>query len=150
VRAVVDTNVLVSAVLNSMGFPAHVLDACLAGQFTLVTSEPLLDELTEVLSRPRIVRRHGKSPQQVAALVASLRELAVVVSVTSAKPLCRDPDDDIVIATAVEGQAEVVVSRDEDLTRDWEVVEPLERAGIRVLTVRRFLQELQEAVEREG
>jgi putative PIN family toxin of toxin-antitoxin system len=51
-RALVDTNVWVSALLNPHGFPAKVLEALKTDQFELVLSEPLLAELLEVLSRP--------------------------------------------------------------------------------------------------
>jgi putative PIN family toxin of toxin-antitoxin system len=68
VRAVVDTNVWVSAVLNESGLPARVLEAYLAGRFTLVVSEPMLEEMAEVMARPRLVRRHGRSPERIAIL----------------------------------------------------------------------------------
>jgi uncharacterized protein len=142
VRAVVDTNVWVSAFLNTTGFPAQVLKAYAEGRFTLVMSEPLLEELADVLSRPRIARRHGRPPERVAALVDALRERAALVPVTGMVRVCRDPDDDVVIETAIEGRADALVSRDDDLTQARKVIEALDRAGIRVLSVRRFLEEL--------
>lgn len=141
-RAVVDTNVWVSAVLNGAGLPARVLDAYLAGRFTLVVSEPMLEELAEVLARPRLVRRHGRPPERIAALVNGLREHAVLVAVCGAVQVCRDPDDNVVIETAMGGRADLLVSGDQDLTHAQEVVEHLADVGIRVLTVRRFLEEL--------
>jgi uncharacterized protein len=63
--------------------------------------------------------------------------------VTGEVKLCRDCEDDAVIETALRGEVDLVVSRDEEITRGWEVIEPLARAGIRVLTVRRFLDELE-------
>lgn len=55
-RVVVDTNVWVSAVLNRSGSPALVLAALKTRRFALLTSEPLLAELAEILTRPRIAR----------------------------------------------------------------------------------------------
>jgi putative PIN family toxin of toxin-antitoxin system len=112
VRAVIDTNVWVSAFLSGSGFAARVLDAYLGGGFTLIISEPLLEELVDVLSRPRIARRHGRPPERVAALAAVLREHAVLVPVAGAIQICRDADDNVVIETALDGRADVLVSRD--------------------------------------
>jgi putative PIN family toxin of toxin-antitoxin system len=53
---VVDTNVWVSALLNPSGFPARLLRAFLEGQFTPVISRELIQELADVLSRPRLWR----------------------------------------------------------------------------------------------
>lgn len=58
--------------------------------------------------------------------------------------LCRDPDDDIVIETAVIGRADVVVTRDDDLKGAAEVIAFLGELGIPVRTVRHFLAEIAE------
>jgi predicted nucleic acid-binding protein len=57
--------------------------------------------------------------------------------------VCRDPDDNAVIDTAMGGRADLLVSGDQDLTHAQEVTEHLAGVGIRVLTVRRFLEELE-------
>jgi putative PIN family toxin of toxin-antitoxin system len=142
-RGAVDTNIWVSALLNPHGAPARVLAYLKQQHFTLVTSEPLLLELAEVLGRQRIIRKYSLIPEQVADLLTTLRQGAQLVTVQDAPQVCRDPKDDIVIATALQGKADVLVSRDEDLTRASDVVEHLAAAGIRVLTVRQFLQELE-------
>lgn len=59
VRAVIDTNVWISAVLNPFGLPARIRQAFTAGDFHAVVSEPLLTELVEVLARPRIKDKYG-------------------------------------------------------------------------------------------
>jgi len=119
VRAVVDTNVWVSAVLSSAGPPAAVRAALERRRFTLVTSEPLLAEIAEVLARPRFGERYGVTAADASELVALLREQAELVQVTGAMQLCRDPDDDIVIETARNGRADALVTRDDDLKSDW-------------------------------
>ena len=53
--------------------------------------------------------------------------------------LCRDPDDDVVLETAVAGGAQYVVSRDEDITRDLELTQQLADRGIEPITVSRLL-----------
>lgn len=141
-RAVIDTNVWVSALLNPRGAPARVLDAYRNGRFTLVMSEPLLAELLEVLQRPRIARRYGVTAPDAAEVVGILRASALVVAVSGDVRICRDPDDDVVIETALRGRAQALVSRDEDLTRVPELLEGLSGAGVAVLSVARFLERI--------
>lgn len=138
-RAVIDTNVWVSALLNPAGPPAQLLAALRAGSFDLLVSEPLLAELAGVLERPRLARRFGVTPATVDALLALLRERAELVPVRGALRLCRDPDDDLVIETAVGGRADALVSRDDDLKGDADLVAALRALGVEVLTVQRFL-----------
>ena len=146
-RAVVDTNVWVSAVLNPAGPPAAVLDAFTSGRFVLVTSEPLLDEVRRVLGRPRLVRRYQIDPAEVEELVGLLRMRAVLVFPPGHLRLCRDPDDDVVIETAVIGGADAVVTRDDDLKGASEVVSFLSELGIPVYSVRQFLAEMADRSE---
>ncbi len=119
-----------------------MLAAWRAGWFTLVTSPPLLDELADVLTRPRVARRHGLPAAAVALLVEGFRTQSQVVDLTGSIQVCRDPDDDALIETAMVGGAVCVVSGDQDLHAS-EVTEYLEARGIRVLTVRQFLEELE-------
>lgn len=56
--ALFDTNVWVSALLNPSGIPARLITRWTQGDFTVVTSLPLLEELSEVLSRPRLKRKY--------------------------------------------------------------------------------------------
>jgi uncharacterized protein len=143
VRAVVDTNIWVSSLLNPSGAPAQVLTAWRAGRFTVVASAPLIDELEAVLARPRIRRRYRLEPD-VLDLPTELRRQAHLVKVEGSVRLCRDPKDDMFIETAQRGKADVLVSRDEDLTRVLDLHVHLAAAGIRVLTVAQFLRALDE------
>ncbi len=142
--AVVDTSVLVSAFLNPVGFPAQVLAAAKRERVTLVTSTPLLEELREVLSRPRLMRARGTTPADADAFVQSIADVASQVPVSGALQLCRDPDDDVLLETAVVSGATHIVSRDEDITRDLELVAQLDKRGIKAMTVSRFLAEVGE------
>jgi uncharacterized protein len=144
VWAVIDTNVWTSAVINPAGRPARVFEAYKAGWFELVTSDPLTEELADVLSRPKVARKHGRHPGRAKELAETIQEGAVVVEVSGEVALCRDPDDDAVIETALKGGAHVLVTRDDDLKADSEVVRALEQAGVRVLTVTHFLAALEE------
>jgi putative PIN family toxin of toxin-antitoxin system len=141
-RAVIDTNVWVSAVINAAGAPARVLAALRAHSFELISSEPLLEELAVVLARPRLALRFHVTPDALADLLAVLRDEASIADVTGTVRICRDPKDDVVIETAINGRADVLVSRDDDLTRAPEVAAILVEHGIRVLTIQRFLDAL--------
>ena len=117
VRAVVDTNVWVSALLNPSGPPAAVRHALQQQRFVLVSSEPLLAELAEVLARPRFAQVYRVTRAEVIELVALVRERGDLVSVTGSVRICRDPDDDAVVETALNGRADALVTRDDDLSR---------------------------------
>ncbi len=54
--------------------------------------------------------------------------------------LCRDPADDFLLETALLGQAGYMVTRDDDLKRDLELIQQMEEQGIQVLSVRQFLK----------
>lgn len=140
--AVVDTNVWVSAFLSLHGYPAQIYQAARREQFFVLTSEPLLEELFDVLTRPRLMKLHNESPDEVRRFVSRLRRLSILVPVTGTLALCRDPDDGVLVETAFSGHALFIVSRDEDLTRDLELQSAIASRGIQIVTVAQFLQRL--------
>lgn len=91
-RAVVDTNIWVSALISPKGAPAQVLQAYRDGRFRLVTSEKLLDEVRDVLNRPRIANKYGIRAADVSALIDLMRQRAVLVTTTGTVQVCRDPE----------------------------------------------------------
>lgn len=141
-RAAIDTNVWISALLFPSGMPGKVLLALADRAFTPVISEPLIAEIVDVSQRPRIIRKYGLTQGDIDRLVGLLCERAEMIEVTGTVHVCRDPDDDILIETAVLGLADVLVTRDDDLKGAAEVTDYLEAAGIAVLSVRRFLAAL--------
>jgi len=138
VRAVLDSNVIVSAFLSRTGSPARLIRAWRQGAFELVCTPALLAELERVLRDPKL--RSRISPHDAATLVALLeRSATIVADADEAPPLrSRDPGDDYLLAVAAsEGVA--LVSGDADL---------LELVGsVPVYSPRAFL-ELLEAAER--
>ncbi len=142
VVAVVDTNVWVSAFLKPEGYPAKIYQALRSDKFVSITSPLLLAELTDVLSRPRLMKSRGFTAEDSRAFVADLTEASTVIQITGKLAICRDPDDDILLETALSGNSGMIVSRDEDLTRDLELKQQLQLHHIQILTVNRFLHHL--------
>ena len=134
-RVVLDTNVLVSGLLTAQGPPQQALDAWLEGRYTLITLLYLAAELAHVLSHPRIAERLLVSAEEVNALLAAVLSQAVVVPGRLRLPgVTRDPKDDAVVACAVEGKADHIVSGDQDLLVLGEY------EGIRIVTPREFVE----------
>jgi putative PIN family toxin of toxin-antitoxin system len=142
VRAVVDTSAWVSAVLSRGGRAAQLVDAIRASRFTLVTSEQLAAETDEVLSRPKLIVS-GAARAAARELLRIIRELGEFVSFPGEIRICRDPNDDRVIETAMAGKADVLVTGDKDLTDDPAVTEALSAKGTRVVSIAQFLDELE-------
>ena len=140
--ALIDTNVWVSALINPRGFPAKARDAWLAGRYKIIISKPSLEELEDVLRRPRIQQRFGVTEAQVEELLLLITEKATPVEISCELHLCRDARDDMLLETAIVGGATHIVSRDEDITRDLELVTQLEKWRIKAVTVNRFLGEV--------
>ncbi len=140
--AVIDTNIWVSAFLNPQGYPARLVAAGKGGGLVVVSSPPLMEELMEVLLRPRIMKIRQISTSDVEAYVRGVASVVRMVSVSGTLHLCRDPDDDVVLETAVVGGAQYVVSRDEDITRDLNLAEQLAAYDIETITISRLLEML--------
>ncbi len=113
-RAVLDPNVLISALLSPQGAPAGVLRAWVQGGFELVTSPRLLDELERALAYPKIRKRI--SAEDAHSFLSWLRSTAEVVEDPATPPpvRSRDPDDDYLVALA-ERERAILVSGDEHL-----------------------------------
>lgn len=125
-RVVLDTNVLVSA-LHFGGKPRRLLEAVLRGEHLLITGGAILAELEAVL-----VEVCGWSPDRAHAARGELEALAEVVAPTEVPRICRDPDDDHVLAIASAGGAEVLVTGDADL------LSLSSHEGARIVTVADF------------
>jgi putative PIN family toxin of toxin-antitoxin system len=113
-RAVLDPNVLVSAVISPGGPPANVLRAWLEGRFDLVVSPQLLDELERALGYPKL-RKHVRA-EQAGALISLLRREAISTDDPSRAPNAQssDPGDHYLLALAEQERC-VLVSGDRDV-----------------------------------
>jgi hypothetical protein len=129
-RAVLDTNVFVSGLMGVNSPPRQIVDAWLGGRFTLVTSLYLVDELAHVLTYPRIAERIRLSESEVNTILAALLSQAEMTPGELALPgVARDQKDEAVVACSVEGEADYIVSGDEnllvlDVYKDIKIVTP--------------------------
>ena len=135
----IDTNVWISAFINPHGYPAKLKAAWTQNRFQAVVSVALLDELTEVLARPRILTKYRLDPGEIREFLHLLAERALKVTPTGRLRVCRDPDDDIILETALLGHAIYAVSRDDDIKRDRDLIAQMEACGVKVLSVQQFV-----------
>jgi putative PIN family toxin of toxin-antitoxin system len=132
-RALLDTNILVSGLIGEYGQPKQLIDAWLEGRYTLVSSLYQAEELNHVLSYPRIARRLRLEETELdLVLAALLSEAEVTPGLLQLSGVTRDPKDDPLVACAVEGNADYLVSGDLDL------LDLGEYEGIRIASPSRF------------
>ena len=117
-RIVLDANVIVSALIRPDSVPGRILRAAVEETAVrLVTSNPLLEELRAVLEYPRLQRYLKMSQQDKEEFVILLEQIADPVNIVGypAPGVCRDPDDEPYLQTALAGRADYLVSGDQDL-----------------------------------
>lgn len=110
-RLVLDTNVVASAMLWG-GNPKLLLQAGRENRAKLFTGVALLTELEDVLTRPKFASKIAASMLTADQLVARCAELAIVVRPLPVPRIAPDPDDDVVIGTALAARADCLVTGD--------------------------------------
>jgi uncharacterized protein len=134
-RAVLDTNVFISALLSSAGKPFACLSWVLDNATHLASPE-LLIELATRLARPKFQKYADENRRK--AFTTDLALAAVRVEITSTLRACRDPDDDKLLEIAVIGNADCIVTGDQDLP----VLDPFR--GVRILSPSAFMEAVRE------
>ncbi|QJR06218.1 putative toxin-antitoxin system toxin component, PIN family (plasmid) [Sphingobium yanoikuyae] len=131
-RVVVDTNVLISALLSGRSPPGQIVTLWREGRFALLTSQEQLDELARVTRYPKI--RERLSPALAGRLVNELRDVAVMVTDLPRVMACADPYDNFLLAMIIAGSADHLVTGDK---RD--LLSMVRYEGARIIAVRDFL-----------
>jgi putative PIN family toxin of toxin-antitoxin system len=135
VRAVLDANVLISALIRPAGPPGRIVARFLEDHaYELVSSPAILEELRRSLRYPKVRRYLPASGEELDLWVDALRSVVLLVKGSiSQRVVAADPADDVYLATAVDGLAEFVV------TGGRHLLEVSRFQGIRIVTPREFL-----------
>lgn len=139
-RVVIDTNVIVSAVLNPKGKPAAILDAIVDGELLLILSDAILEEVRHVFTYSKIenlLQKNGITQRETNTLIDTLGDMALFVPGNLELNIVEDdPADNKFVACAIEGNADFLISGDHHLT------ELGTYEGIQILTPDEFLSQL--------
>ena len=114
-RAVIDTVVLVSALIQRQGTTGEVLRALRDKRFTPIFTTEIVVEIIDVLGRPAFRTKYHVEPDDITALENLLRLHGELATPTQRLKACRDPQDDKFLEAALAAQADCVVSGDADL-----------------------------------
>jgi putative PIN family toxin of toxin-antitoxin system len=116
IRVVLDTNVLAPGAIASQGVVAGIMDAWRADAFTLVFSAPIGVELVRTLLKPYFAGR--LTTAAIMAYLALLVTRSEIVTVTSQiTGVASHPEDDLILATALDGRADYLVTGDAQLQK---------------------------------
>jgi putative PIN family toxin of toxin-antitoxin system len=144
VRVVLDTNILIRAnpTVSPEGLARDLLLTVLSGPHVLVLSSAILDEVQRALNYPHVQARWPLPAEAIERYVFFLQETGWVVELPKTFPaVVRDSDDDLVLQTAIAGQADVLCSRDRAFQSE-NVAQFCARHGIRIVDDIALLHEL--------
>lgn len=135
IRAVLDTNILVSAVINiPFSVSQEIYQEFINKHFLLIVSPSLIAEVNDILHRERVKKFHQRSDEKLQEIINELTKLSLTVFGTRKIEIVRDPGDDKIISAAIEGQADYIVSRDKDL------LDLNEYNGIQIVSPEQFIK----------
>ncbi len=137
-RAVVDTNIFVSVLINAAGPPGQIIKALRNSAFTLVASSEINEEILEVLSRPRLQKYHLQDALfDIGVILYTQAELSQGKVPVKVSP---DPEDDKFLTAAINGKAQYIVTGDKPGLLQLE-----EYQSVRIITAKTFLRLLRAA-----
>ena len=137
-RVVLDTNILIGAVITKGTPPDRLYQAWMRGEINLITSTAQMAEVATVLARPRLEKFLGADEAET--LVENIGTRALILDEPPSVNLSPDPKDNPILATAIAGKADVIVSGDKKHMLALGEVE-----GIPVVTAREALERLSNA-----
>jgi len=139
IKAVVDANVLVSAFISPFSYPREITGCWRRGEFILVTSREIVEEINRVLHLPRIKVKYRLAESDIQVFVLTLIHKGNCVSGELAlRGVAPDPGDDKIISCAIEGEAQFIVTGDKALQQLKEY------QGIKVINAQQFISVLGE------
>lgn len=136
VKAVIDTQLFLRAAINLNSLPAKII-VHQRQSYQLIVSQAIVDEVRDVLYRPKIRAKFPHLTDTIAESVLQILSDAEFVEPEEVSSVSRDPKDDIFLACALAAKANYIVSEDNDLL----VLNPYE--GIKIINALEFLNVLQ-------
>ncbi len=140
IRAIIDTNVWISSFINRKGFPSKLKNYFINSQFESIISIPLIEEISEVIRRPRIQHKYKIKELEINQFIEILTATSIKIGLKNNIHLCRDKKDNFILETAINGKANFIVTRDDDIKRDMDLIKNLKKYNIKILTVSQFLK----------
>ena len=139
-RVVIDTNVIISGILSHKGAPAELLNAWRERRFLLLSSSAIVAEVRAVVQYPHIRDKYQLSDDEIEQTMTLLEHEALLVAGDAdvAGSVPDDPEDEMFLACALDGQADVIVSGDHHLL-DLDSYQ-----DIPIITARQFLDQLRQ------
>lgn len=114
-RVVIDTNITVRYLLILNSSLNWLFEAFLQNKLQLVYSPALIQELINVLSYPRITRKYKLKTDEIKILIDSFYNFSLLIHPQQTVKICRDEKDNMLLEAALAGQAEYIITSDEDL-----------------------------------
>lgn len=141
-KAVLDTNVIVSGTISSSGAPFEILEAWRNRKFILVTSPPVLKEIQRVFEYPKIKKSYSLDTKTIANILAVLHKYSLVTpGKLKMDEITTDPSDNMFLVCAKEAEADFVVTGDAHIL-NLRVFE-----DTRIVAPRQFLEFIKERAD---
>lgn len=132
-RVILDSNVLVAALIAPTGPPHQLFEAFLGDRFTLITGDMQIEEFSRVTRYPAI--RSRIHPAQAGRMLNAIRSLAVNIENPPTQSISRDPHDDYLFALAQAGAADYLVTGDKA-----DVLALMRHGRTQIVTVRKLIE----------
>lgn len=134
-RAVIDTNVLVSGLFSETGSIAELMDLWINEVFELVTSEDILEELYRTLHKPSVQKHFEPTEEEINDYIEVIRERAILTpGLHKTDRVKDDPTDNKFLSAATETKADCIVSGDKHL-KDIKQFQ-----GIKIIDAKAFVE----------
>ncbi|MCL4468442.1 MAG: putative toxin-antitoxin system toxin component, PIN family [Deltaproteobacteria bacterium] len=134
-RVVIDTNVLISGIIQRSGFPFNVIKLWENAYVVIITSLATIEEAERVLHYPKIKKNYKLTDEDINHILSNLFKYSVFVENLSTLNIIKeDPADNTILATAISGKADYIISGDAHLLN-------LDNfRGIDIVTPKRFCE----------
>jgi putative PIN family toxin of toxin-antitoxin system len=134
-KIVLDSNILVSALINLHGSPAQIIDYVFQNRIRLFISPSIVEELERVLSYQKLMKRHGLGREKLKEFISDLLSIMLLIQgKETIKVIMEDPSDNKYLSYALNTKADFIISGDVHLLKLGEY------RGIQIVTAAQFLE----------